>query len=126
MADSKRTGANAAPKLSPQAKSTASEGGVMQISEERQKQLKDDFGICANEACDNCKKILAEVRWTKRNTSGEWCSRECRDGLDLAAKTRERIDARRARLVKRVATPAMLAGLAKARQARSNRQKQAA
>jgi hypothetical protein len=63
----------------------------MRLTPEQQADIRAR-GICANEACDTCGKILGAVRWTIRAQSGEWCSRECRDGV---AAVHER-EARRA------------------------------
>lgn len=58
----------------------------MKLTSEQQKQIRDKHGICVNEACDRCGHVLAEVRFTRKDEPGEWCSRECRDGVEAAAK----------------------------------------
>lgn len=52
----------------------------MKLTEQQQIELRER-GIVANEACDKCGTILGAVRFTRRGEPGEWCSRECRDGL---------------------------------------------
>lgn len=34
------------------------------------------------EVCDKCGQILGALRFTRKGESGEWCSRECRDGAE--------------------------------------------
>jgi hypothetical protein len=34
--------------------------------------------VFAREICDKCGVVLGAVRFTRRNDSGVWCSRECR------------------------------------------------
>ena len=43
-------------------------------------------GIYVTEACDRCGQLLGELRYTRRGESGEWCSRECRDGVKQAVE----------------------------------------
>lgn len=64
----------------------------MKLSAEQRKFLRDESGVIANEACDSCGKVLGCVRFTRRGELGEWCSRECRDGLDAATKASQRIE----------------------------------
>jgi hypothetical protein len=59
----------------------------MRLTPEQQAEIRER-GICANEACDTCGKILGAVRYTRRGEPGEWCSRECRDGV-AAVHSRE-------------------------------------
>jgi hypothetical protein len=54
----------------------------MKLKTEQQQTIRDKHGICVNEACDKCGKVLAEVRFTVKDQPGEWCSRLCRDGQD--------------------------------------------
>jgi len=56
----------------------------MRLTAEQQKVLLAKYGICANEACDRCHKILAEVRWTRKDMPETYCSRLCRDGVERA------------------------------------------
>jgi hypothetical protein len=51
------------------------------LREELRRRLLKDRGIYATEACDKCGQILGSVRFTRRDSSGDWCSRECRDGV---------------------------------------------
>jgi len=39
--------------------------------------------VWITEACDRCGKLLGAVRWTRRSELGEWCSKECRDGVSV-------------------------------------------
>lgn len=52
------------------------------LREELRKRLLADRGIDVTEACDNCGQLLGPVRYTRKNESGVWCSRECRDGKE--------------------------------------------
>jgi hypothetical protein len=56
----------------------------MKLTTEQQRELRERHGICADEACDSCRKVLGEVRFTRIGEPGEWCSRQCRDGLAAA------------------------------------------
>ena len=69
----------------------------MRLSAEQQKLLRAERDIIGNEACDACGAILGCVRFTRRGESGEWCSRECRDGKAQAAATEARHAARAGR-----------------------------
>src|SRR5215471_1213218 len=42
-------------------------------------------GCYVTEFCDKCGGGLGPVRFTRRDDSGVWCSRECRDGKDAHA-----------------------------------------
>ena len=54
----------------------------MKLTGEQQLRIRELHGVCGNEACDKCGKVLAEVRFTAKDQPGEWCSRLCRDGQD--------------------------------------------
>lgn len=69
----------------------------MKLSAERRKLLREERDIIANEACDACGAILGCVRFTRRGESGEWCSRQCRDGKAQAAELEARRAARAGR-----------------------------
>jgi len=69
----------------------------MKLNTEQRNKVREEHGICCNEACDRCGKMLNEVRWTRRGESGEWCSRECRDGLEKAQLIEVRIAIRAGR-----------------------------
>lgn len=77
----------------------------MHLSPEHQQALKLEHGICADEACDTCGKILGSVRFTRQGDPGEWCSRECRDGQAQAAATKSRIERKRVGRPRVYATP---------------------
>lgn len=67
----------------------------MKLSDDQKQKLRDERGIIADEACDGCGKILGCVRWTRKGEPGEWCSRQCRDGIEHAANAQARIERRR-------------------------------
>jgi hypothetical protein len=41
--------------------------------------------VYVTEACDQCRKILGPVRFTRSGESSVWCSRLCRDGVEHRA-----------------------------------------
>lgn len=53
----------------------------MRLTEDQSRELLKKYGICANEVCDACGKILGHVRFTRKGQLGEWCARLCRDGV---------------------------------------------
>lgn len=54
----------------------------MRLSVARSRALLEKHGCYVREACDKCGQILGPVRFTCKGESGEWCSRECRDGAE--------------------------------------------
>src|SRR6266550_2745158 len=50
----------------------------------QQAELKAKHGICVNEICNKCHKPLDHIRFTRKDQTGEWCSRVCRDGVEAA------------------------------------------
>src|SRR5258708_29184172 len=54
----------------------------MRLTVEQQARCFAEHGVCANEACDKCGKVLAEVCWTRRDTPETYCSQVCRDGVE--------------------------------------------
>jgi len=58
----------------------------MKLTEEQSRELFRRTGNYLKEACDQCGKPLAEVRYMRRGEPGEWCSELCRDG-EVAHKT---------------------------------------
>ena len=99
----------------------------MELTQQQRQKLVIEHGIYRNEACDKCGVVLGEIRYTRLGEAGMWCSRICRDGIEVAEAYGSRHSGAKPKpLIKRIATPAMLAGLAKARAARSNQQKQVA
>lgn len=50
----------------------------MKLSAEQQHALRQEHGICANEACDGCGKFLGSVRYTVKDDPRAFCSDECR------------------------------------------------
>jgi hypothetical protein len=62
----------------------------MRLNLVQQAKVREQYGICVNEACNSCGKVLAEIRYTRRGESGEWCSEICRDGAKVAAQIESR------------------------------------
>ena len=52
----------------------------MRLTTEQAYLLLEKHGCYVTEACDKCGRLLGAVRFTGKNDSGVWCSRECRDG----------------------------------------------
>jgi hypothetical protein len=46
--------------------------------------LLEKHGVFARECCNRCGQLLGAVRFTRRNESGVWCSRECRSDVRMA------------------------------------------
>lgn len=67
----------------------------MKLTEEQQKRIREEYGVCVDEACDVCGKILGEVRFALKDKSGEWCSASCRDGRAQAEKQAARYSLRK-------------------------------
>lgn len=55
----------------------------MLLTEAQSREVLRTHGVYVTETCDRCGQILGHVRYTRRNQPGEWCSRVCRDGVDL-------------------------------------------
>jgi hypothetical protein len=49
----------------------------MKLSTDQKRRLLATDGICADECCDACARVLDWLRFTRKDQSGEWCSREC-------------------------------------------------
>jgi hypothetical protein len=54
----------------------------MRLTPEQQAQAFAAYGVRANQACDRCGKVLAEIHWTRRDMPETYCSRLCRDGVE--------------------------------------------
>jgi hypothetical protein len=54
----------------------------MKLTVEQRERAFTTYGICADEACDKCGRVLAEVRWTRRDMPEAYCSQLCRDGVE--------------------------------------------
>jgi hypothetical protein len=54
----------------------------MRLTREQSYALLEKHGCYVTEVCDKCGQILGPVRFTRRDDSGVWCSRECRDGSE--------------------------------------------
>ena len=50
----------------------------MRLSIQQIRELLERYGCYVTEACDKCGQILDAVRFTLKEETGEWCSRECR------------------------------------------------
>jgi hypothetical protein len=46
-------------------------------------------GVYAREICDKCGAVLGAVRFTRKDDSGVWCSRECRGDVARQAARRK-------------------------------------
>jgi hypothetical protein len=53
----------------------------MRLTVEQQAAVFAAYGIWVNEACDRCTRLLAEVRYTRKDMPETYCSRLCRDGV---------------------------------------------
>jgi len=60
----------------------------MRLTETQSRALLAKHGVYVTEVCDACGKILGHVRFTRYGEPGEWCSRECRDGVQVAERYR--------------------------------------
>jgi hypothetical protein len=59
----------------------------MMLREELRKRLLEDRGVYVKECCDKCGQLLGPIRYTRKDDSGVWCSRECRgDGAQIIRK----------------------------------------
>ena len=58
----------------------------MRLTTEQSYALLEKRGCYASQACDKCGQILGPVRFARRNDSGAWCSRDCRDGAAAHAQ----------------------------------------
>jgi hypothetical protein len=61
----------------------------VRLTEAQSRALLAKHGVRVTEACDQCGQILGPVRFTRYGEPGEWCSRECRDGLEAAERYRD-------------------------------------
>jgi hypothetical protein len=60
----------------------------MRLTETQSRELLQKHGVYVTEVCDKCGKPLGHVRFTHFGQKGEWCSRECRDGVEAADRYR--------------------------------------
>jgi len=61
----------------------------MQLTPDQQEQIREKFGVVANERCDACSQILGYLRFTRRNEPGEYCSGKCRGDQERPAKAQK-------------------------------------
>ena len=54
----------------------------MLLTTKQSERLLAKHGVFAREICDKCGIVLGAVRFTRRDESGVWCSRECRGDGD--------------------------------------------
>jgi ribosomal protein L40E len=57
----------------------------MLLTDRRARELLLKHGVFAREICDKCGAVLGAVRFTRKDESSVWCSRECRDEADAHA-----------------------------------------
>jgi len=60
----------------------------VRLTEAQSRELLGKHGVYVSEVCNTCRKILGHVRLTRSSEPGEWCSRECRDGVQVAERER--------------------------------------
>jgi hypothetical protein len=59
----------------------------MKLTEAQSRELLQKHGVDVTEACDKCGKALGPERhFTRFGEVGAWCSRECRDGAQVAER----------------------------------------
>jgi len=56
----------------------------MQMTSEQQSKIREDHDVWVKSVCNECGQVLAEIRYTRKDEPGEWCSEKCRDG-EMAA-----------------------------------------
>jgi hypothetical protein len=82
----------------------------MQMTTEQQFKIRAEHDVWVKSVCNGCGQVLAEIRYTRKDEPGEWCSARCRDGVETRSyaerrrNTRERIE--KARLGRISALPA--------------------
>ena len=54
----------------------------MLLATQKSYELLAKYGFFVREICDKCGIVLGAVRFTRRDESGVWCSRECRGDGD--------------------------------------------
>ena len=54
----------------------------MLLAIQKSYELLENYGFFAREICDKCGIVLGAVRFTRRDESGAWCSRDCRGDGD--------------------------------------------
>ena len=54
----------------------------MRLTVQQSYALLEKHGCYVTEACDKCGQILGALRFTRKDSRGEWCSRKCRDGAE--------------------------------------------
>lgn len=55
----------------------------MYIPPQQREELLCKHGVYATSACDHCGKVLGAVSFTRKDDPGEWCSRACRNGVEI-------------------------------------------
>ena len=60
----------------------------MLLAIQKSYELLANYGFFAREICDKCGIVLGAVRFTRRNESKVYCSRECRSDAHRAATLR--------------------------------------
>lgn len=54
----------------------------MRLTEAQTRELLAKHGAYVTEACDKCAQILGPIRFTRYGQTGEWCSKQYRDGFE--------------------------------------------
>ena len=57
----------------------------MRLTVPQSYELLERHAVFAREICDKCGLVLGSVRFTRKDESGVWCSRECRGGVSRDA-----------------------------------------
>jgi hypothetical protein len=74
----------------------------MQMTMEQQLKIREDHDVWANSACDECGRVLAAIRYTRKGELGEWCTARCRDGevvtMRIERKRQDKINLKNTRL----------------------------
>jgi len=55
----------------------------MRLTAKQKAKIFAEHGVCVNEACDRCGRVLAEVRWTRKDRPETYCSQQCRENRML-------------------------------------------
>jgi 16S rRNA U1498 N3-methylase RsmE len=61
---------------------------------EQQSKIREDHDVWVKAACNQCGRVLAEIRYTRKDEQGEWCSAICRDGAEASNHAQRRRNTR--------------------------------
>ena len=73
------------------------------LRDELRRRLLEERSVYVKECCDRCGQLLGPVRSARRGEPGEWCSRECRDGVDRSLEHAALVQRKHANLAELVA-----------------------